>query len=203
MALAGALRLNICILNLSGKGVSSDDALNHLLNTAPQRSIILLEDIDAAVHSDPTASTTTTTGGAYRTNNVTFSGLLNALDGIAATEGGGRLLFMTTNHMDKLPHVLIRPGRVDLKEYIGWASTSQIKSMFLRFFPQQEQLANLFAERVPEDTVSMAQLQGYFMMFRDQPQSAMDHLSTLLENTHNNIRSSSSSSSSSKNAPKK
>lgn len=30
------------------------------------------------------------------TNNITFSGLLNALDGVAAAEG--RILFMTTNH---------------------------------------------------------------------------------------------------------
>ena len=29
-------------------------------------------------------------------NSVTFSGLLNALDGVAAAEG--RVLFMTTNH---------------------------------------------------------------------------------------------------------
>lgn len=29
-------------------------------------------------------------------NQVTFSGLLNALDGVAAAEG--RILFMTTNH---------------------------------------------------------------------------------------------------------
>jgi chaperone BCS1 len=29
-------------------------------------------------------------------NHVTFSGLLNALDGVAAAEG--RILFMTTNH---------------------------------------------------------------------------------------------------------
>ena len=38
---------SICVLNLSERGLS-DDRLNHLLAVAPQQSIILLEDIDAA-----------------------------------------------------------------------------------------------------------------------------------------------------------
>jgi mitochondrial chaperone BCS1 len=45
-AVAAALNLNICYLNLSG-GRMDDDGLNVLLNNAPLRSIILLEDIDA------------------------------------------------------------------------------------------------------------------------------------------------------------
>lgn len=46
-ALAGALEYNICVLNLSERGLT-DDKLNHLLANAPERSIVLLEDIDAA-----------------------------------------------------------------------------------------------------------------------------------------------------------
>lgn len=45
-AVAAALNLNICYLNLSG-GNLDDDGLNVLLNNAPMKSIILLEDIDA------------------------------------------------------------------------------------------------------------------------------------------------------------
>ena len=39
--------MNICVLNLSERGLT-DDKLNHLLANAPERSIVLLEDIDAA-----------------------------------------------------------------------------------------------------------------------------------------------------------
>jgi len=46
-ALAGELECVVCVLNLSERGLT-DDRLNHLLNTAPLQSIILLEDIDAA-----------------------------------------------------------------------------------------------------------------------------------------------------------
>lgn len=44
---SGSLDYSICVLNLSERGLS-DDRLNHLLAVAPEQSIILLEDIDAA-----------------------------------------------------------------------------------------------------------------------------------------------------------
>lgn len=46
-ALAGELEYSICVMNLSDRSLS-DDRLNHLMSIAPQQSIILLEDIDAA-----------------------------------------------------------------------------------------------------------------------------------------------------------
>lgn len=47
MILTGQLDYSICLMNLNDRGMS-DDRLNHLLTTAPEQSIILLEDIDAA-----------------------------------------------------------------------------------------------------------------------------------------------------------
>lgn len=46
-ALAGSLNYNICLLNLAERGLT-DDKLNHLLGLVPDRSIILLEDVDSA-----------------------------------------------------------------------------------------------------------------------------------------------------------
>ena len=46
-ALAGSLGYDICLLNLSERGLA-DDKLFHLLSNAPERSIILMEDVDAA-----------------------------------------------------------------------------------------------------------------------------------------------------------
>jgi chaperone BCS1 len=134
--------------------------LNHLLNIAPQRSIILLEDIDAALDKAPS-------------NAITFSGLLNALDGVAATEGGGRILFMTTNHIEKLHPALIRPGRIDVKECLDLASTSQILQMFLRFFPEQTELGKEFVSKLQPKTVSTAQLQGFLMGYKSNPNGAV------------------------------
>ena len=43
---------------------------------------------------------------------VTLSGLLNALDGVAAQEG--RILFATTNRYDSIDEALCRAGRMDV-----------------------------------------------------------------------------------------
>jgi chaperone BCS1 len=104
------------------------------------------------------------------------SGLLNALDGVAASEGGGRILFMTTNFIEKLHPILIRPGRVDVKEYFGLATKTQLKRMFLRFYPQEEGLADSFSQKIPANTVSMAQLQGYLMSYKENPKDALQEV---------------------------
>jgi mitochondrial chaperone BCS1 len=46
-ALAGSLSYDIALLNLSERGLA-DDKLIHLLSNAPERSFVLIEDIDAA-----------------------------------------------------------------------------------------------------------------------------------------------------------
>ncbi|GLV39079.1 Bcs1 chaperone [Carabus blaptoides fortunei] len=162
-ALAGELEFGICVLNLSERGLS-DDRLNHLLSMAPQQSIILLEDIDAAFIS---REDTSQQRAAYEgLSRVTFSGLLNCLDGVASTEA--RILFMTTNYLDRLDPALIRPGRVDVKEYIGWCSAYQLEMMFLRFYKGAGEQAKQFADSVAAlgKPVSPAQIQAYFMFHK-------------------------------------
>jgi chaperone BCS1 len=46
-ALAGLLSYDICFLNLSERGLT-DDSLQQILSIVPDRSFILIEDIDAA-----------------------------------------------------------------------------------------------------------------------------------------------------------
>ncbi|KAJ3203127.1 hypothetical protein HDU82_006822 [Entophlyctis luteolus] len=183
-AVAGHLSYNICILNLSERGMT-DDRLAHLLANTPPQSLLLLEDIDAAfIRRD--AATDSKKEGFY--SAVTFSGLLNALDGVAAAEE--RVVFMTTNHVDRLDAALIRPGRVDMRVYMGNARDDQARRMFERFYPQAaEGLAERFvsalrsAKRASESNgsdgsalgCSPAALQGHFTMFRDSAEDAVAH----------------------------
>lgn len=124
-ALAGHLDFNICLLNLSERGLT-DDKLNHLLSNAPDRSILLLEDVDAAFLGRQQAAE-----DGYQAS-VTFSGLLNALDGVAS--GESRIIFMTTNHIEKLDPALIRPGRVDMIAELGDAEREQVEELMVRFY---------------------------------------------------------------------
>lgn len=66
-ALAGSLSYDICLLNLSERGLT-DDKLFHLLSNAPERSLVLIEDIDAAFNK---RVQTTEDGSVGRVPNLT------------------------------------------------------------------------------------------------------------------------------------
>lgn len=119
------MHYNICLLNLAERGLT-DDKLNHLLGLVPDRSFVLLEDIDSAF----TRRVQTSEDGFK--SSVTFSGLLNALDGVTSSEE--RIIFMTTNHYERLDPALIRPGRVDLHELLDDAAGEQAYRLFVKFY---------------------------------------------------------------------
>ncbi|WWC63673.1 uncharacterized protein I303_106278 [Kwoniella dejecticola CBS 10117] len=65
-------------------------------------------------------------------SSVTLSGLLNALDGVASSEG--RLLFCTTNWKDKIDPALSRNGRCDVWIEFTHATRAQAKDLFTHFY---------------------------------------------------------------------
>lgn len=147
-ALASELKLDICVAHLGS--IDTDEELVQLFINLPHHSVVLLEDIDCVTANRAK-------DGDDDKKNLSMSALLNALDGVAAKEG--RLLFMTTNHIEKLDAALIRPGRCDKQIYIGNADADQAASLFLRFFPEAEETAKQFHR---PDT-SMAALQGVLL----------------------------------------
>lgn len=168
-ALAGHLDYNICILNLAESNLT-DDRLNHLMNHIPERSILLLEDVDAAFNKREQ-----TNDQGFNNAGVTFSGLLNALDGVTSSEE--TITFMTTNHPEKLDPAILRPGRIDFKQYIGNATVFQMEKMFLKFYPNEFDKCSEFVEyckSVDEDKhISTAQLQGIFVMNKNDCDGAI------------------------------
>jgi chaperone BCS1 len=173
-ALAGELDYDIAVLNLSERGLT-DDRLNHLLTVIPSRTLVLLEDVDAAFSSRRLQSD----ADGYRGANVTFSGLLNALDGVASAEE--RVIFLTTNHAERLDEALVRPGRVDMFVRLGEATRYQVGLLWDRFYGEQDPsgaykqrfLDKMVQLRILDDgmgrkadparTTSAAALQGLFL----------------------------------------
>lgn len=82
---------------------------------------------------------------------------------------------MTTNHLDKLDPALIRPGRVDVLKHFGYASDYQILTMFLRFYENKYDEANVFLEKIRAigAPVTTAALQGLFVYNKGQPDCAI------------------------------
>ncbi|RPD57296.1 P-loop containing nucleoside triphosphate hydrolase protein [Lentinus tigrinus ALCF2SS1-6] len=153
-SLAGELGLDIYVVSLSSKGMS-DNTLTTLMGNVPSRCILLLEDLDAAftrgISRDesstgvPTSSTSTSTTSSAKNkedsdgSTLSLSGLLNSLDGVAAAEG--RLLFATTNHIERLDPALSRPGRMDVWVNFKHATKWQAEGIFKCFFPAKSSAA--------------------------------------------------------------
>ena len=171
-ALAGKLDFNIAMLSLSQRGLT-DDLLNHLLLNVPARTIVLLEDADAAFSNRRQADS-----DGYSGANVTYSGLLNALDGVASAEE--RIIFMTTNHIDRLDDALVRPGRVDMTVHLGNATEWQMSALWDRFYSQHDpdgQGKQIFLNAAREaqlvGNVSTAALQGLFLYNKEDAEGAI------------------------------
>lgn len=182
-ALASELGYNICVISLS-EGWLTDDRFNHLLNSLPERSFLLIEDIDATGPSREDKNPTHIISGGHNSNNsgrLTFSGLLNALDGVTSAEE--RIIFMTTNHRERLDPALIRPGRVDYHQHIGWADSNQASKLFTNFFPEHVHLAKTFGSSIGRygNFVSPAAIQGHFILYKNSPQEAVENVSNLFE----------------------
>jgi chaperone BCS1 len=170
VAIASALGMDIAMLSL-GDSTLDDNSISELFSSIPVNSLVLMEDIDCAFLDRKE--------GDDKRSKVTFSGLLNAIDGVAA--GEGRLLYATTNHIDRLDPALIRPGRIDRKLVIGFATTSQAQRLFARFFPNADRSwATEFASRIPEGKVTMSMIQTHLLTLAEDPQGAVDRVDEML-----------------------
>ncbi|EFO21224.2 chaperone BCS1 [Loa loa] len=185
-ALASYFGYSVCMLSLSERTLD-DDRLNHLLNTPPPYSVVVLEDVDAAFGSrdDPVQSSKAYEG----LTRVTFSGLLNAIDGVASADE--RILFMTTNHVNRLDSALIRPGRIDVKQYFGYCTEAMFSKMFKHFYGYNitEDMAVKFRKAAVtlDMEISPAEVQGYLLLRKEDPQASIDDIATIKHATERNM----------------
>lgn len=149
-ALASELHLNVCTLSLASP-VVTDEKIHTLLAAVPQRSLLLIEDVDAFFRQRDAA---------HAQVRLSFSGFLNALDGVATQEGN--VLFMTTNHADQLDEALIRAGRIDERVELGLCDEAQLRRLYLKFDPD-EASALAFAAEHAREGLSPARVQGLLM----------------------------------------
>lgn len=161
-ALAGELGRDLYVLNLSTPDWN-DDAVLKFINKVPTGAFLILEEIDCIFKSreDEGSGTDTPKSG------VTLAGLLTALDGLAS--GEGRVLFMTTNHVERLDPALIRPGRVDLQIEMREASRQRVALMAARVYPDRtvEEISLDISQYVKDYELTMAEAQEMLITNRD------------------------------------
>lgn len=187
VALASHLNRNVYCMNLSSVG--GDISLVKAFSLAPENAVILLEDIDAfdatrRREDDDDEEETPVEGSFDHPNSggadpiktiggITISGLLNAVDGVVATEG--RILIMTTNHIDKLDPALIRSGRIDSRIEIGYLEPKSVVEMFKVFYPCSEQ-AEKIREYANIRSMSASNWQELFIRHHDAGNRLFDEV---------------------------
>lgn len=136
----------------------TDTSLARAFRNSDERAIMVFEDVDAMF-------------GKHREKHeefsVTFSGLLNALDGVGRANGA--LYVFTSNHADRLDRALRRKGRIDFEVAFEHCTAQQARDMFLRFYPECAAEARAFADRVVAHgrRLTSADLQDHFVQARD------------------------------------
>ena len=96
---------------------------------------------------------------------VTISGLLNAIDGVAATDG--RILILTTNDVTKLDPALLRSGRIDYHFNIGHLTPDDVVAMFKCFYPDANSRLPAIREYARHRSKTAAAWQKLFIQYHD------------------------------------
>jgi mitochondrial chaperone BCS1 len=162
-ALAAHFHRNVCFL-MPTHPEMTDDSLRAAINRLPDNSIVVFEDIDSLFTKDR--------ANKVKSSSLTFSGLLNALDGIGSSTG--QIIILTTNLREHLDAALLRNGRVDLHVEFTYATKEQLEVFWKNFYPESVELSNSFATLVTELLakhelhVTTATLQHYFVSQMDK-----------------------------------
>ena len=145
----------------------TDEDLQSGFTYAPKNSIIVLEDIDSLF-----------TAGRENKNSkssLTFSGLLNALDGVSSSSG--QIVILSTNFREQLDAALIRNGRVDVQIEFTTVTREQCEGMFNAYYAGKEEEAKKFGDVIMQmlerlgEKVSSCALQHFFVQCRKMSSS--------------------------------
>ena len=155
-ALASYFNMNIAFLQSNFKDMT-DNFLTDLSHRVPSNTIMVMEDIDALFNN-------------HRENgegasNLTFSGVINLLDGLSCPFG--QIIIMTTNHYERLDHAMVRDSRIDKIMEIKKPGRKELAIIFKSFYSEssKEQQA-IFCDYLLPLKPSMASVQTIFVEYR-------------------------------------
>lgn len=177
-ALASHFGYNLAIVSFTPKMtdvalLQAFRSLNHNNKDEDEKKVFfVLEDMDCIFNKNRTSSEELHC-------SLTFSGVLNALDGICSDNKIG---FISTNHIEQLNKALIRPGRVDYVMNFDYATKEQIIMMFNKFTVNEDKkIANEFYDGICKLNikVSTSLLQQYLMKYCNNSRETINNLDDL------------------------
>jgi hypothetical protein len=193
-ALAAHFGKNICTININSMDDTSfEKALSHL----PPNSVVLIEDFDssaafkARTPKKPKVEPVETLGALPAApakkkvaeanifealneefSRLTLSKVLNVLDGVVSLNG--TVIFMTTNHIDKIDDAVVRKGRVDHLMEIGYLTDVEVREYIHVVFPEHTyEFSGCFED------IAGCDLQALFLEHRRDPDAFIASIPTL------------------------
>jgi len=162
LARAIAIEYEMDVYSVSLNNIDGDDDMISMFSEVRPNSVLLFEDIDAYFKGRDVIN---------EKSKITFSGLLNALDG--ALHLNSVLIIFTTNCIENLDPALLRPGRIDLIKEIGFANNAEINEYLSMFYLKTIEL--------PFDmTTSMCNVQNACLAHPEDPNMAIELLRKML-----------------------
>lgn len=166
--IASKFGYDIAYLNINDELKSN--SLIESIRKIPDNSLLVIEDIDAIFDKREKKEVC---------QKVTFSGLLNAIDGVIKPSEGSIIIF-TTNYKDKLDEALKRPGRIDKIVRFNYASKEQINKMFNNYFPEDKQHFEKFYNKIKNiKKITICYLQQYFLKYIHNTDNMYDNVQEL------------------------
>tara|TARA_B110000208_G_scaffold191915_1_gene260930 strand:+ start:4127 stop:5680 length:1554 start_codon:yes stop_codon:yes gene_type:complete len=125
-------RVTAKIKNPSSKEDSTDDEDSELIDlTKPQDNDYLLKNLISSMNDKNRKGCDFINS---KVKDITLSFILNLFEGVL--EMDGRIIIMTTNHINKIDPALIRPGRIDEKIHFKLLNSDNINNMIQFYIPE-------------------------------------------------------------------
>lgn len=171
-ALCNEIHYNLGIMSMS-RDMDNATVQGSFRNIDP-KTVLLMEDIDCLFEKRTSVET----------QAFTFSNLLNILDGVLFKHG--LIVFITTNHPEKLDPALLRQGRTDLIVELNYPSKTEIEKLFRdmlgsKYYSTSEATAEAFKTFyavIKDKQLPMSAIVNFLFRHRDKH---MDNLKELLD----------------------
>ena len=163
-AIATILEKDIATIDFNSKELT-DHKFIKAIDKIPSECIFALEDIDA-LYIDRDKS---------RDNTVSFSCILNFLDGVYSKED--LVTIITTNHLSRLDKAIIRPMRINKIINFTYCTKYQYEVIFIKFFG--DEYLNLMKEIykiIKNKKFTTSMLQNWIIAFLFKPDELLDNI---------------------------
>jgi len=152
--MASNLKRNIRFMQITPK--ITDDLFSSAVTQLGDNDILVCEDIDCLFVDRKDNDSDK--------NAMTFSGLLNSLDGINGGKNG-LIVFLTTNYKCRLDSALTRPGRIDITEEFKYMDKEAIQRMIKFYFEDKydEQSSNKLYQKCSHYNITGAIMSNFLL----------------------------------------